>query len=84
MTLKSSGAEFHSPSSPDSVGEVLATAVMSAAKGNSHTAAPAAAILWPDKDGHWQPALHVLRKLLPSLCVLGPYEYEQRSGPPSG
>lgn len=81
MTLKSSGAKFHSPSSPDSVGEALATAVMSAAKGNSHTAAPAAAILWPDKDGHWQPALPVLRKLLPGLCVLGPYEYEQRSGP---
>jgi hypothetical protein len=81
MTLKSSGAEFHGPSSPDSVGEVLATAVMSAAKGNSHTAAPAAAILWPDKDGHWQAALPVLRKLLPNLCVLGPYMPEQRSGP---
>lgn len=81
MTLKSSGAELRGPSSPGSIGEVLATAVMSAAKGNSHTAAPAAAILWPDKDGHWQAALPALRKLLPSLCVLGPYEPEQRSGP---
>nr|WP_282969257.1 BREX-1 system phosphatase PglZ type B [Burkholderia vietnamiensis] len=59
----------------------MATAVMSAAKGNSHTAAKAAAILWPDKDSHWQTALPTLRKLLPSLCVLGPYEPEQRSGP---
>nr|WP_205964555.1 BREX-1 system phosphatase PglZ type B [Ramlibacter agri] len=59
----------------------MAVALLSAAKGNSHTAAPAAAILWPDKDRNWQAALPVVKKLLPSLCVLGPYEPEQRSGP---
>ncbi|MGT2456532.1 BREX-1 system phosphatase PglZ type B [Cupriavidus basilensis] len=63
------------------VGQALAIAVQSAAKGNSHTAAPTAAILWPDKDGHWQAALSTLRKLLPNLCLLGSYEPEQRSGP---
>lgn len=81
MPQKNSGAELPGPSSHDCVGDALATAVMSAAKGNSHTAAPAAAILWPDKDGHWQAALPALRKLLPSLCVLGPYNQEHRSGP---
>lgn len=81
MSQKKIGAELRGPSSPDSVGDALAAAVMSASKGNSHTAAPAAAILWPDKDGHWQAALPALRKLLPSLCVLGPYEPEQHSGP---
>jgi len=81
MTKESIGEELGGPSSHNNVGEALATAVMSAAKGNSHTAAPAAAILWPDKDGHWEAALPALRKLLPNLCVLGPYEPEQRSGP---
>lgn len=81
MSRKNSGAELPGPSSHDCVGDALATAVMSAAKGNSHTAAPATAILWPDKDGHWQAALPALRKLLPSLCVLGPYDHEHRSGP---
>ncbi len=81
MPQKKIGSELCGPSSPDCVGDALATAVTSAAKGNSHAAASAAAILWPDKDGHWQAALPALRKLLPGLCVLGPYEPEQRSGP---
>lgn len=58
----------------------LITAVHAAAKGNSHTAAPATAILWPDKEGHWQTAIPALKKLMPSLFVLGPYDQEQRSG----
>ena len=61
--------------------EVLATSLKAAAKGNSHTAAPAAAVLWPDKEGQWQPALPALMALMPSLFVLGPYKPEQRSGP---
>ncbi len=40
-----------------------------------------AAILWPDKEAQWQTALPVLRKLLPSLLVLGPYAPELRTGP---
>ena len=67
--------------STDSVGAGLATAVLAAAKGNSHAAAPAAAILWPDKEGHWLAALPALSNLMPNLCMLGAYAPEQRSGP---
>ncbi len=63
------------------VGSALGKALQSAAKGNSQTEAPAAVVLWPDKDQQWQAALPVLRELLPSLCVLGDYEPECRSGP---
>jgi hypothetical protein len=59
----------------------LVAALQSAAKGNSHAAVPTVAVLWPDKDGQWQAALPALKALLPSLCVLGPYVPEQRSGP---
>lgn len=63
------------------LGAALAASVLSVAKGNSHTAAPAGAILWPDKERQWEAALPTLMKLLPSLCVLGPYDPEHRSGP---
>ena len=63
------------------VAQVLATAVQSAANVNSHTAAAAAAILWPDKEGQWLAALPALRNLIPSLCMLGPYAPDLRSGP---
>ncbi|QEI04952.1 BREX-1 system phosphatase PglZ type B [Pigmentiphaga aceris] len=75
-----SRAPQRSPST-DSVGTALATIVRSAAKGNSHAAVPAAAILWPDKDGHWLAAMPALSKLMPNLCMLGAYAPEQRSGP---
>jgi hypothetical protein len=65
----------------DSVGACLATALLSACRGNAHTAAPAAAVIWPDKEGQWKAALPALQKLMPSLCVLGPYNPDQRSGP---
>lgn len=70
------------PSSPPvPVGVALAAALQSAAKGNSHTATPAAAILWPDKEGQWQTAMPVLKKLISSLCELGAYDPDQRRGP---
>ncbi|WP_426340741.1 BREX-1 system phosphatase PglZ type B [Pseudoduganella sp. S-14] len=69
------------PSSVIQVGTTLAAALLSAAKGNTHTAAPVAAVLWPDKEGQWQSALPALRELLPGLCVLGDYDPERRSGP---
>lgn len=81
MTQKSIGEEPQGRSSPATVGDALATAVMSSADGNSHTAAPAAVILWPDKEGVWKAALPTLRKLLPNVFVLGPYVPDQRSGP---
>lgn len=61
--------------------EALIAVLQSAAKGNSHTAESAAAVLWPDKEGQWQAALPALRKLLPGLCTLGEYVPEKRSGP---
>lgn len=63
------------------VGAALEKALLAAAKGNSHTAAPAIAVLWPDKERQWQAALPALMELLPGLCVLGPYDPGQRSGP---
>lgn len=68
-------------SPPLPVGAALALALLSAAKGNSHTATPVAAVLWPDKDGQWLAAMPALKKLMPSLCELGAYDPEQRRGP---
>lgn len=65
----------------ESLGSVLGKALISAAKGNSHTAVSAAAVLWPDKERQWQAALPALRELLPGLCTLGEYAPEKRSGP---
>ena len=62
-----------------SVAEVLAAALTAAAKGNSQTSAPAAAVLWPDKAGQWRAALPALQWLMPSLFVLGPYDPLRRS-----
>ncbi len=63
------------------VGQALAASVQAAARGNSHTSATAAAILWPDKDGQWQAAVPALKKLMPSLCELGAYDPVKRRGP---
>lgn len=60
---------------------ILVAALQTAAKGNSHTTASAAAVLWPDKEGQWLAALPALKKLMPSLCELGEYDPGQRSGP---
>lgn len=51
------------------------------AAGNSHTAAPTAAVLWPDKDRQWECAIGRLRQGLPGLFTLGGYDAAQRSGP---
>lgn len=63
------------------LGTSLAAAVLAAAKGNSHTATTAAAVLWPDKEGQWVAALPALKKLMPNLCELGEYNPGQRRGP---
>lgn len=63
------------------LGTSLAAAVLAAAKGNSHTATTAAAVLWPDKEVQWLAALPALKKLMPSLCELGEYDPGQRRGP---
>lgn len=56
-------------------------ALMSVAEGNSHTAASAAAVLWPDKEGQWLAAIPALKNVMPGLCMLGDYDPELRSGP---
>nr|WP_294866201.1 BREX-1 system phosphatase PglZ type B [uncultured Pseudogulbenkiania sp.] len=63
------------------VADEVKLALKGAAEGNSHAAAPAAAVLWPDKEGQWQAAIPALKSLMPSLCVLGQYAPEHRSGP---
>ena len=59
----------------------LAASLQASAKGNSHTAAPAAAVLWPDKDRQWEPAIGRLRQAMPSLLTLGSRDVGRRSGP---
>lgn len=62
--------------------QALAAALQSVAKGNSHAATPAAAVLWPDKECQWQAATPALKGLMPRLCELGAYDPNQRRGPP--
>lgn len=69
------------PAPDELVAHAVGAALKSVAKGNSHTATPAAAVLWPDKESQWQVAIPALKKLMPSLCVLGQYDPDQRSGP---
>ena len=59
----------------------LAELLGKAAAGNSHTAAPTAAVLWPDKDRQWEPAIGLTRQSMPNLLTLGTYDVESRSGP---
>ena len=74
-------AESQKSTTATQFGTSLADAVLAAAKGNSHTATTAAAVLWPDKEGQWLAALPALKKLMPSLCELGEYNPGQRCGP---
>lgn len=59
----------------------LAELVTKSAVGNSHTAAPTAAVLWPDKDRQWEPAIGLLRQTMPNLLTLGTYDLDSRCGP---
>ena len=65
----------------DTVLSRLADALSKAAAGNSHAAAPAAAVLWTDKDRQWEPVLGRLMDAMPQLLALGPYRPERRAGP---
>lgn len=59
----------------------LAELLGKAAAGNSHTAAPTAAVLWPDKERQWEPAISLMRHAMPNLLTLGPYDLASCSGP---
>lgn len=74
-------AESQTSKTVTQLGASVAAALLSAAKGNSHTATSAAAVLWPDKERQWLAALPALKRLMPSLCELGEYDPEQRCGP---
>jgi hypothetical protein len=52
-----------------------------ASEGNSHTTAPAAAVLWTDKERQWEHALPVLQQLMPELFALGEFDAAKRRGP---
>jgi hypothetical protein len=79
----SSGAKpkTHIDSSVATLAVAVADALQSALKGNSHTAAPAAAVLWPDKERQWECAVPTLMTLLPGLLRLGGFDAASRSGP---
>lgn len=68
-------------SSHSTVDAALSAALLSSAKGNSHTATAAAAVLWPDKEGQWRAVVPALKKLMPSLFELGAYSSSERRGP---
>lgn len=63
------------------LGATLVLALQGAAKGNSHTAAPMAAVLWPDKERQWELAIGLFRQAMPNLLTLGTYDLESRTGP---
>lgn len=65
----------------ESVMDSLAGAVTKAAAGNSQAAAPAVAVLWPDKDRQWEPVIARLKEAIPQLLVLGTYQPESQTGP---
>ncbi len=60
---------------------LLAEKLSAVAKGNSHTTAPAAAVLWPDKERQWVAAIPTLKQSMPGLCELGTFAPASRSGP---
>ncbi|PWF46829.1 BREX-1 system phosphatase PglZ type B [Massilia glaciei] len=59
---------------------VIHSLVLSA-KGNSNTSAPAAAILWPDKDGIWESVVPKFAAAMPELFSFGAFNQAQRTGP---
>ena len=69
------------PSIAATVQSQLVASLHAAAKGNTHTAAPAVAVLWPDKERQWEAALPTLKELLPGLFELGAFDPASRSGP---
>ena len=74
-------ADSQIPKTAVQLGASVVSALLSAAKGNSHTATTAAAVLWPDKERQWLAALPALKRLMPGLCELGEYDPGQRRGP---
>lgn len=60
--------------------DALVRALQQASSYNKDAQTAPAAVLWPDKDGQWEPLIPRLRERLP-LLTLGPYAPEARTGP---
>lgn len=76
------GREFVEPrNGRGSIACAIVRCLESAAAGNSHAAAPAAAVLWPDKERQWEAVIPTLKQLLPGLLELGAFDSAARSGP---
>ena len=58
----------------------LTDALKGAAAGYSYAAAPAAAVLWTDKERQWSTAIGRLLPTVPQLLVLGDYPPDRRMG----
>jgi hypothetical protein len=69
------------PPSSRTVLQALVDALERAGAYNRNEREPPASILWPDERGQWKPLLPLLRKVVPQLLTLGPYDREQRTGP---
>jgi hypothetical protein len=59
----------------------LVESVYAASKVNRTVQAPPAAILWTDKERHWEAVVAGLGGRLPSLLTLGAFDAAQRTGP---
>ena len=59
----------------------LAESVYAASKVNRTVQAPPAAILWTDKERHWEAVVAGLGGRLPSLLTLGAFDADLRTGP---
>jgi len=63
------------------VAQKLADAVLRAAAGNAHAAAPPVAVLWPDKERQWASVIPALKERMGGLLELGSYDPGLRRGP---
>ena len=59
----------------------LMQSVQAAAKVNRTVQTQPAAILWTDKDRHWETVAAGLRSQMPGLLTLGAFDGAQRTGP---
>jgi len=59
----------------------LVESICAASKVNRTVQTQPAAILWTDKDRHWEAVVAGLNGRLPSLLTLGAFEVAQRTGP---
>ena len=74
-------AEARAQEGEGTVLEALVEALERAAQYNPNDQVAPAAVLWPDKARQWGPLIPRLRKELPHLLTLGPYNLKEKTGP---